>query len=114
MKELKREDVLERVVKVETKSSRVRAVFKYDKRLPNLSAIFTRNWQTMTDDDQRLKEVFPEPPMVCFRRGKNVRETLCQAKLPPPRMRRQDIKRRRGGSQEETPGVLVVGIIKVY
>ena len=46
------------------------------------------NWQTMVNDDNRLLTVYPEPPMVCYRRGRNIRETLCQATLPPGRMRR--------------------------
>ena len=55
-----------------------------------MPAIFKRNWQTMIDDDQRLLATFLEPPKICFKRGKNVRETLCQARLPPARMRRQE------------------------
>ena len=90
VKLLKREDVLQRVDRVDKMVGRVRAVFKFDKRLPDLPAIFKRNWQTMIDDDQRLLAAFPEPPMICFKRGKNVRETLCQARLPPARMRRQE------------------------
>ena len=90
VKELKRESVLGRVQKVDKQVGRVRAVFKFDKRNPNLSSLFRNNWQTMVEDDRRLLEVFPQPPMICFRRGRNVRETLCQAKLPPVRMSRQE------------------------
>ena len=66
---------------------RVRAVFRFDKRLPNLSSIFTKNWDIMCKDDIRLKSVFPNPPMICYTRGKNMREELCTAKLPPARAR---------------------------
>ena len=66
---------------------RVRAIFQYDRRLPNLSAIFTKHWRTMVAEDVRLKTAFPQAPMVCYTRGKNVREKLCTAKLPPPRVR---------------------------
>ena len=52
---------------------RVRAVFKFDRRLPNLDSIFRTIWQIMVKDDQRLLGAFPEPPMICFRRGQNVR-----------------------------------------
>jgi hypothetical protein len=68
----------------------VRAVFKFDQRLPDLSNILRTNWKTMVEDDSRLLEVFTEPPMVCYKRGRNVRETLCQARLPPGRMRRAE------------------------
>ena len=87
---LKREDVLKKVVKVDSVVGRVRAVFKFDRRLPTLNSIFRTNWQIMVEDDQRLLGAFPEPPMICFRRGKNVRETLCQAKLPPARLKRHE------------------------
>jgi hypothetical protein len=90
VKELKREQVLQKVQRADSQGNRVRAIFRYDKRLPNLSSIFKRDWQTMVDDDQRLLEVYPDPPMVCFRRGRNVRETLCQAKLPPARISRHE------------------------
>ena len=36
-----------------------------------------------------LKDVFADPQMVCFRRGKNLREEVCKAILPPVRMGRQ-------------------------
>ena len=55
---------------------RVRAIFKFDRRLPNLSAIFKSNWNTMVSDDIRLRSVIPQPSMVCYSRGKNVREEL--------------------------------------
>ena len=47
-----------------------------------------KNWKTMVNDDKRLLKVFPQPPMVCFTRGRNLREELCQAKLPPARQPR--------------------------
>ena len=82
-----REDVLEKVERVHTQNKRVRAVFKFDQRLPDLSNILRTNWKTLVEDDNRLLEVFREPPMVCYKSGRNVRETSCQARLPPKRMR---------------------------
>ena len=55
-------------------------------RLPDLSAIFRKNWKVMVSDDQRILTVFPKPPMICFTRGGNQKEELCRAKLPPLRM----------------------------
>ena len=69
---------------------RVRAVFKFDKRLPPLSSIFTKNWTIMCGDDVRLKSVFTKPPMICYTRGKNLREELCSAQLPPARARMRE------------------------
>ena len=82
---LDRDQILERVVKVERNKKRVRAMFTYDRRLPQLSSIFNKHWKTMTEEDIRLKSIFKEPPMVCYKRSKNIREQLCTARLPPPR-----------------------------
>ena len=88
VKNLRRDDILEKVVQTDNNQNRVRAVFRYDRRLPDVSSILKRNWKTMVSDDMRLLKVFPEPPMVCFTRGKNLREEICQAKLPPTRLAR--------------------------
>ena len=90
VRQLDRNTMLERVSRTDTSSERVRAVFKFDRRLPNLSAIFRKNWQTMTTEDRRLLGPFPSPPMICYTRGKNLREELCRARLPPARMRRSE------------------------
>lgn len=92
VRDLKREEVLEKVDRGEKQgqSNRVRAVFKFDQRLPNLSTIMRNTWKTMVGDDNRLLQVFPEPPMVCYRRGRNVRDILVQARLPPARIRRHE------------------------
>ena len=89
VKELRRLDILDKVVRKDKNSTRVRAVFQYDRRLPDISTILRKNWRTMTTDDTRLLKVFPEPPMVCFTRGRNLREEMCQARLPPLRLPRQ-------------------------
>jgi hypothetical protein len=41
----------------------------YDPRLPDLQAMQRKHWRTMTQDAY-LKSVFPEPPLVAFRRQK--------------------------------------------
>ena len=39
----------------------------------------------MLESDGRLKEAFPKPPMICFKRPPNIKDILCRAKLPPKR-----------------------------
>jgi hypothetical protein len=85
VREIGREETLEKVSRENKNEGRVRALFMFDMRLPNLSGIFRKNWQTMVSEDIRLQSVFPQPPMVCYSREKNIREQLCQAKLPPAR-----------------------------
>ena len=83
---LDRDAMLEKVVREDQGTQeRVRAVFRFDRRLPNLSAIFRKNWQTMVEDDKRLLKVFPKPPMICYTRPKNIRDLLITARLPPAR-----------------------------
>ena len=92
---LEREAMLEKVVRENDQVlDRVRAIFRFDRRLPNLSGIFRKNWQVMVNDDKRLLKVFPKPPMICYTRPKNIRDNLCRAKLPPARA---DLRRREDG-----------------
>ena len=53
----------------------------YDPRLPNLQKIQLKHWLCMTQDPY-LEEVFPEPPLVAFRRQKNIKDFLARAKIP--------------------------------
>ena len=53
----------------------------FDPRLPNISNILYRFWKVMTQNPI-LKKIFPDSPMVCFKRPKNLREFLIRAKLP--------------------------------
>ena len=63
---------------LDKKDERVRAMFRFDSRLPSLPSIFNKHWKTMIEEDSRLKP-------VCYSRGRNLREQLCTASLPPPR-----------------------------
>ena len=85
VKEFRRQDMLEKIERVNKNSVRA-VVFRYDRRLPDVLTILKKNWKTMTSDDTRLVNVFPEPPMVSSTRGKNLREAICPAKLPPLRL----------------------------
>ena len=84
---------LEALKKVEKSRVSDRPVFvvTFDPRLPRLSTILNKHWQTMVQDPH-LKEVFPKPPLVSYRRQKNIRETLIRAKVPP-RPKREQRKR---------------------
>ena len=54
----------------------------YDPRLPDLQALQRKHWRSMTEDDY-LKSVFPQPPLLAFRRQKNISDFLIRARLPP-------------------------------
>ena len=92
-----RERALERVNVDKSKNQR-RPVFsiEYHPALPPLSSALKKHWRVMVDDPH-LKEAFPLPPMVAYRRPPNLKETLIRAKVPPvnfrPRRKTPGMKR---------------------
>ena len=79
---ISREEALKKVVR---KSDNRRQVFvlTYDPRLPSANQIVKKHWRVMTQDPV-LREIFPLPPLIAYRRQKNVREFVIRAKVPPP------------------------------
>ena len=80
---LDREETLKKVVREDKNAGRVRYTITYDPKLPHLPAILGRTWRVMVETDPRLTKAFPKPPMVCLKRGKNLKEELVKARLPP-------------------------------
>ena len=56
-------------------------VINFDPRLPSIPTIVKKHWRTMVQDP-RLKEIFPEPPLVAYKRPPNIKEKLIRAKVP--------------------------------
>ena len=75
-------EALKRVSKEKTTKQPVFAI-QYDPRLPSIPAILKRHWRTMTQDP-RLKEVFPVPPLVAYKRPPNIKDKVIRSKVPPP------------------------------
>ena len=86
-KAVTREEALRRAVRRKEQGSRQhRLIVEYDRRSsPALAAVLETNYQQMVARDQRLGRTFPNTPKPAFRRGKNIKELLCRAKLPPVR-----------------------------
>lgn len=63
------------------KSSRVPLVTTFHPKLPDLSAI-TRECLPALHVSSKMKALFPEPPLISFRRPKNLKDILVRAKLP--------------------------------
>ena len=61
---------------------RVVLSLQFDPRLPNISNILFRFWKVMIQNPH-LKRTFPDPPMICWSRPKNLRDFLIKAQLPP-------------------------------
>ena len=73
---------LQKVVKTSLQKRPI-SVVSWDPRLPSIDAIQKKHYRAMTSIDPYLKEVYPEAPLVAYRRPKNIREYLIRAKLPP-------------------------------
>ena len=43
----------------------------------------------MAAQDQYLEEVFPEPPLISYKRQRNIRESIIRAKVTPERKARE-------------------------
>ena len=75
MKEVAKDDEASQVPKL---------IVEFDPRTtPSFQAILRENYEGMLEMDSRMKKVFPTCPMVVNKRGKNMKEALCRAKLPP-------------------------------
>ena len=47
-------------------------VVSYDPRLPDIPNIVTKHWRAMVTQDNYLQEAFEEPPLVAYKRSKNI------------------------------------------
>ena len=75
-----REEALKRVNKSKS-SERPVFVIQYDPRLPSIPMIVKKHWRSMTQDP-RMKEIFPLPPLVAYKRPPNIKDKLVRAKVP--------------------------------
>ena len=63
------------------KTSRIPFVVTYHPNLPNLRQTIDRNWSNI-ENCPRLHRLFPEKPIIAYRRPKSIRDILVRAKLP--------------------------------
>ena len=87
--EIPRKKAIERVnKKIEVAANRPVFAVVYDPRLPSLPNIVKKHWRTMIDSDPHLKEVFPLPPLVAYKRPKNIRDKIIRSKIPTTAQKR--------------------------
>ena len=88
--EIPRKKAIERVnKKTEVAANRPVFALVYDPTLPSLPNIIKKHWRTMIDSDPHLKEVFPLPPLVAYKRPKNIRDKIIRSKIPTTAQKRQ-------------------------
>ena len=52
--------------------------------MPSMPSIIHKHYRSMTTINPELKETFPLPPLVAYKRPANLREKLIRAKVPKP------------------------------
>ena len=81
-----RKEALKKVYRENT-SPRPVFIINFDPRLPSISGIVNKHWRTMVQDP-RLKEIFPQPPLVAYKRPPNIKDKIIRAKVPKPTISR--------------------------
>ena len=64
-------------------------VVTYYPRLPAILALVAKHWRAMIREDPYLKDVFPKPPLIAYRKQKTTGDKIIRAKLPAKQTRNQ-------------------------
>ena len=75
MKKIDRKKAIEKVHRDE-KEKITSLITKYHPNLPSLSSIIKKHWNVMVKEDSRLKRIFPQPSVIAYKRGKNLKDLL--------------------------------------
>ena len=80
----------EAIKKVLRKRKNDRVVFsiRYDPRLPSIAKIVRKHHRTMVEEDPRLKDVFKQPPLIAYKRNRNLKDMFIRSKVPKPNQSR--------------------------
>ena len=70
-RKIPRQIALTKSVQKRTKKRPIFAI-KFDPRLPAMESLQAKHWRSMVAQDQHLLECFPEPPLVAFKRKRNL------------------------------------------
>ena len=81
-RDIPRAVALRKVARNNTSQRRPVFVVSWDPRLPSVSAITSKHWRSMTQDPL-MKEVYPEPPLIAYKRQTNIGDKLIRAKVSP-------------------------------
>ena len=85
---------IRKVVREDSSKRRPVFVVSWDPRLPSVSTMTQKHWRSMTNQDQLMKEVFPEPPLIAYKRQRNLGDSLIRAKVQPTPLRQSGRKLR--------------------
>lgn len=82
VKDLDRTSLLSYTTKEDTTAQRVPFVVTFHPDLPPIRNIIDKHWPTI-ESSERLAKMFPQKPVVAYRRPKSLRDLLVRAKLKP-------------------------------
>ena len=108
-KSIPRNVALQRVAKKQ--NDRVIFVLDFNPILPSMSAIIKSSWRVMTQDPY-MKKVYPQPPMIAFRRPPNLKNKLVKSKVPDPPPR-HPVRLRMGVKRYNTNNYSICPYVKV-
>ena len=78
---VERSEALQKVEKTSEKDTNSPFVITYHPKLPSITNITRKHWNVMCDDSPKLKKCFPNPPVVAYKRHKNLRDLLIRSKV---------------------------------
>ena len=89
IKKITRIDALEKVQK--NKERKTPLITTYHPAMPPISTIMKKHWKVMIEDDPKMKRFHPNPPIVAYKRSKNLRDMLIRAKINTKRKSQRKI-----------------------
>ena len=63
-------------------------VITYHPSLPSISKIVQKHYRTMIQSDPLMKETFPSPPIIAYKRPPTIKDKLIHSKVPETRINR--------------------------
>ena len=85
-KNIPRREAIKRVEK-QNRTPRPCFVVRYDPRFPSLTKIVSKHWRAMTTNPT-MASIFKDPPLIAYKRPKNLKDILIRARIPPPQSSR--------------------------
>ena len=81
MRHVKQTNALQRNISADDKESRIPLVLTYHPLNNRIKRILLDNFKILSDDPV-TKEIFPQPPLVAYRRNENLRDKLLAGSAP--------------------------------
>ena len=81
---MNRDDLLNKPAEKEASQNRIPFVFNWHTKFRDFGTIIHRNYRKILSEYARIKSVFPAPPLLSFRRNKNLKDILVRSSFTQP------------------------------